>query len=60
MNTLNAYKAFLPESLLQTLRDRSDAVAGVDGLRLTPGLQTKYPQVLTPKRLSLSAPCIET
>ena len=51
MSTLNAYRAFLPESLLQTLREQSEPVAGVDGLRLTPGLQNKYPQVLTTEAL---------
>lgn len=52
MSTLPAYRAFLPEPLLQTLRDHSEPIAGVDGLRLTPGLQHKYPQVLTPEALN--------
>ena len=52
MSTLNAYRDFLPESLVHALRHRAQPVAGVEGLELTTGLQTKYPQVLTTEALN--------
>ena len=47
MTIIDAYRAFLPDSLLQALRNQSEPVDGLDGLALSPGLQAKYPQVLT-------------
>ncbi|MGB6220399.1 hypothetical protein [Haloferula sp.] len=49
-----AYSAYLPESLLEMLWADAEAVAGVEGLRVSAGLREHYPDVETDEALKFA------
>ncbi len=53
MADVPAYRAFLSDPLLAALNQRAEPVPGVPGLRVTPGLQTEFPELDSPEVLGL-------